>query len=351
MEYLRILRLIKECISNLKLNLDGYTVYTEVGTGPFICTPVIAALAGAEKVYALANNTIHGTIADSFSQLDLLLEATGLNLNIEKVTEKKREHFKQTDILTNLGPIRPIDFKTISMLDETRAVVPYMCEAWEIRPGDVDIQCCFDNNIPVMGTNEDHPLVDCINSSGLIVVKLLLEYGLEIRKNRIIIYSKDKFGGIIKKYLTLLEAEVILVEDELHLYENALVENADALIIADYNNHQKLISDQGLININRIKQINPSMVLIPFAGYVNLEYVKKINLKMYPMENLESYRMIRTLAYLGYQPTLSLLAAGLKVGQIMRELKANQEFGNVFELMENAKSYSGFRDLAQIINS
>ena len=56
----RALRLIKECIEKLNVNLKGYNVLTEVGTNAYLYTPLIAALAGADKVLAWTADTHYG---------------------------------------------------------------------------------------------------------------------------------------------------------------------------------------------------------------------------------------------------------------------------------------------------
>ena len=47
---LRVVKLIRDTIEFLKLDLSGLVVLTEAASGPFVVTPVVAAAAGAERV-------------------------------------------------------------------------------------------------------------------------------------------------------------------------------------------------------------------------------------------------------------------------------------------------------------
>ena len=54
---LRIHNLIQMIIQKQRLCLEGLTVFTEAATGSYKFNPIIAALSGAKKVYAFANDS------------------------------------------------------------------------------------------------------------------------------------------------------------------------------------------------------------------------------------------------------------------------------------------------------
>lgn len=348
MNYKRIRRLIEEAIERLQLDLKGYTVYTEAGTGLFAVTPVIAILAGAEKVFTISKDTSYGSAEDAFFEVREILNNEKLSKKIVKTSKINQNHLYETDILTNLGHVRPIDKSLINKLNSNKVVIPYMCEAWEIRLGDVDLSYCFKKNIPVMGTNEEHPSVNCFDSCGILAVKLLLEAGLEIKGNKIAIYSQDKFGKVIFSAIRLLGADVRIFDEVSELINNEWFRQLDALIISDYMSTHQIIGIDGIIDLEVILNNSPNVVLIPFAGAFDKEYVDSFNIQVYPNESLPSTRMIRTLAYLGAKPTIDLLAGGLKVGQIMRNIKeTNNSANKVMEISRNIVDYKG---LAQRID-
>ncbi|WP_127579933.1 hypothetical protein [Paenibacillus koleovorans] len=349
MNILRIAKIIKEVKETLQLDLKGLTVYTEAGTGMYACTPVIAALAGAEKVYAISRDTRYGTSEQAVREVNQIAAAIHDTLvdRICHIHNKIDQQLFEADIVTNLGHVRPIDKTMINKLNNDKVVIPYMCEAWEVRPGDVDLNECLLNNIPVMGTNETHPGVNCFKTCGHLVAKLLFEAGLEIRKNKIAIFSSDHFGHVIHDLLQQLEADVTLFECVKSLNESNL-DSLDALIIADYMNRNVLVGERGLIDLKKIAEQSSGIVLVPFAGHCEMEYVKSLGIQMYPMMNLEPVRMSRTLAHVGPMPTIELLAAGLKVGELMRRAKKpNLTISEIVSQIETDKIWA---ELAQPIH-
>ena len=57
----RILMLMKESIHTCSLDLKGAVVLTEAATGAYVVTPIIAALAGAEQVFAITKSSRYGS--------------------------------------------------------------------------------------------------------------------------------------------------------------------------------------------------------------------------------------------------------------------------------------------------
>lgn len=62
----RVGRLMKAAIETFELDLAGLTVLTEAATGYCALTPVLAAVAGADRVLALARDSRHGTAAEAW---------------------------------------------------------------------------------------------------------------------------------------------------------------------------------------------------------------------------------------------------------------------------------------------
>ena len=54
---------LKQVVEELELDLQGRVVLTEAATGPYVVTPVLAALAGA-NVYAYTRPTRYGAVAE-----------------------------------------------------------------------------------------------------------------------------------------------------------------------------------------------------------------------------------------------------------------------------------------------
>ena len=59
----RMVSTIRNCTQQHQIDLRGLQVLTEAATGPYACTSVIAALAGAQ-VTALARPSTHGSVGE-----------------------------------------------------------------------------------------------------------------------------------------------------------------------------------------------------------------------------------------------------------------------------------------------
>lgn len=312
----RSIKLMKEAIQFNNLNLKEKIIFTEAASGEFIYTPIIAALAGAKKVYAIVKDSQYASKEAVKRDTMKLADICNVKDVVEVVYDK--EKIGEADIVTNLGFVRPIDKATISMMKKN-AVISYMCEAWEVRDGDVDIKYCTEKNIKVMGTNENYKGLDVFNYSGPLAIKMLFDAGIEIYKCKIVIVSGDKFGQVIYDQLVKFTSDVTIIDD-IYEEDNEKIKDADAIIIADYTSDKCFIGEENSsISIKKLKEISPHVSIIQFAGLVDCDAIKKNNVCVYPNYQVGSYRMGKTLAYLGPKPIIDLHCAGLKVGQLMVE--------------------------------
>jgi hypothetical protein len=310
----RLVRLIKETISFLELDLKGLTVLTEAASGPYVVTPVIAALASAENVIALTSDSRFASAEEVIAQTRALEALSGVEREIEIHTERSLELFARADIVTNLGFVRPVDDRIVEAMKPC-AAIPLMCEAWEFRPGDVDLAACCRKGIPVLGTNEDYPGLDVFRYSGWLCLKMLLEAELEVHKCRILIISSDKFGRVIEKLLARAGVNVSL-SDNLRKVDREQLARGDALVVADYLRDDVIIGPGGDIGAVELSQLNQGITVIQFAGRVDAQGLAESGIKVYPGVELEAHRMALTLSGLGPRPVVELHAAGLKVGEI-----------------------------------
>ena len=58
----RLARLIKNSFNKFQINLKGKEVLTEAATGSFVCTSLLAAIAGA-RVFAIAKDSKFGSVS------------------------------------------------------------------------------------------------------------------------------------------------------------------------------------------------------------------------------------------------------------------------------------------------
>jgi hypothetical protein len=334
----RLLSLIQRQISFLQLDLSGLTVLTEAASGSFVVTPVIASLAGARRVIALTRDSHYATTNDVISQTRALELLCNVKIVSEIHTKRSLDLFSDADIVTNLGFVRPLDKDTVFAMKPT-AVIPLMCENWEFRPGDVDLNACKSRNIPVAGTNEDFPGLDVFSYSGFLCAKMLFEAHIEIHKSNILVVSSDKFGIVIARHLSEFGANVTLV-DNLRTIPLANLPDLDAIVVADYTQSDTIIGRSGDISPESLAANAMGVTIVQFAGVVEVGELSALGIKVYPGMDLSPRRMAQTLAYLGPRPVLELHAAGLKVGELMLKNETlNLQWKNLVQIFAQKEKH------------
>lgn len=327
---IRIKRLLFDLIERYTLNLDKLTILTEIATGPYAYSPLIAALASARKVYAIAKNSKFGdanTIIESGRRLS---EELKLSSRIRFIRRKSKQYLEQCDIITNTGFVRPIRPEHIAILKNT-AVIPLMWETWEYRKEDLDLNECRKKGILVLGTNEHEEPCNMAPYSGLLSLKLLFELNIEIYQNRILLLGdQPTLGESIYNALISMGAQVIWFGnnktkaakyDTLKTYFLDNGHAIDAILVAEHSDHRLLIGKNGLLSVNELEKINPGIRIGLIAGNVDAEQLSNSNLIYEPKNVKPAGYMHYQPDCLGPRPVLELTTAGLKVGQAMADAR------------------------------
>jgi hypothetical protein len=288
-------------------------VLTEAGTNLFALTPVLAVHAGASRVYTVSLDSPWGSAASAHAEVDGLRRALGAPDRIVPVTRPEDVALEHADLVTNLGWVRPLDAPKIGRM-RAGAAIAAMCEAWEVRPGDVDRAACARRGIPVAGVNEDHPQVDVFAHNGLLAVKMLQQLQIEIHAARITVIGRDKFAVRIASTLDRLGAAVRRAGCLAGERGRLAVEGADALVIADYTRTDLILGEGGDMTVEQLLKLAPYAAVVQFAGWIRAASLRAAGIHIFPEEEVGPRRMGRTLAYLGPGPVLGLHAAGLKAG-------------------------------------
>jgi hypothetical protein len=307
----RLVYLMRQAIDCLKLDLSGLAVLTEAASGPFAVTPVLASLAGARCVTALTADSRYASASEVVTQTRALESLCGVE-PAAILTKRSPDLFADADIITNLGFVRPIDRRAVAAMKPT-AVVPLMCEAWEVRAEDVDLHACREKGIAYAGTNEDFPGLEIFAYSGWLALKLLFEAGIEMHKARILIVSTDKFGRVIRNRLAENGLKARLVP----ALSREVVQGCDVIIVADYTRSDPILGPRGDLTGRQLERFAPHVTVVQFAGRVDAEGLSAAGMTVYPEGPLPAHRMAKTLAYLGPRPAVELHAAGLKVGDLL----------------------------------
>ena len=319
----KILNLVKK----YNLDLSGLVVLTEAASGAYLLNPFIALAAGAKKVICKAKTTRYGLAKDITQETLALSEKWGFLNQILIKENLDPIDFKQVDIITNSGHLRPIRKEHITHLKPT-AVLPLMWETWEFRDQDIDLNACKENEILVLGTNESTPPCDMKKYSAMIGVKLLIELGLEIAGNKIILMgSTSTLCGSIKEALQFLGADVVWFshdnpESDFNYFKlrDYLIENAmhiDALLFFEHHFPDPIIGKKAFIRFSEIERLNPHMKIGISCGNIDIEDLENSTLSYFPKDiQLFSYMTYQSF-HVGALPVMDLFAAGLKVGEVM----------------------------------
>jgi hypothetical protein len=341
----RIARIIGESIELFQLDLTELTVLTEAANGSYFVTPIIAALAGGQ-VRALAKDSSYGKKSDVVKYVSKRINSFKLHNSIEIVTELSDSVIQQSNIVTNLGLLRPIGSSFIEAMNN-KAVITSMCEDWEIRNEDIDLPKCREKGILVGAVNEESSLKNIFHYVGFLAMKLILEAGLEVYNNRFLIVSSDKFGDTIANVLKKngAEAEIVNTNSFISLARSNNVKHNnsddslkpktaisektaptlpgklpgsyDALVIADFSYRNPIIAQERGVDAVLLKRLYPESKIIHLAGEVAADYLNDNEIICYPLQNGVKQRMSKTLDYLGIRPLIELHTAGLKVGEML----------------------------------
>ncbi len=337
----RVRRLIEDTIKFNKLDLTGLIVFTEAASKNYVVTPIIAAMANA-KVYAITFDSPYGQSKDVEEFTYNFAEFCNVKDKIKVVIEKKKEVISQSNIITNLGFMRPINKNFVEMMNE-KAVIPYMSEAWEYREGDIDIDACKSKNIPVMATNEGSLGLEVFDFCGNLCIKMLFELEIEVYKSKIVVVSTDKFGKVIEKYLKCIGANVYLIENLKTEANRRYLKDSDALVVANYTNNDVFVGkDDSQISVKNLIELSRKISVIQFAGDVDIDELNKYNIPYFPKRRVGAFRMGMTMAELGPKPLIDLHCAGLKVGEVMA--RARLDGKSVEETKIRAFEYSPAQD-------
>lgn len=312
----RALKILQKIIAKLNLDLTSMIVLTEVGSGNYVYTPIIPALAGAKKVYAWTRDSVYGKGDQNREQCIEIASYCDISEKIEiVVNEQPINHIKTADIITNSGFLRPLNKKILKNTKKT-CVIPLMYEAWELRKRDIDIAYCKDKGIKVAGTWESHPDISVFDAIGALCVKLALAAGFEIHQNNIIVWSNDLFGAKAAEAFRSLGAQSVRVTSSAdEVYKN--LEELDFLFLCAYNEHRQYFGAEGIFDLTKLKMINSTFGVVHLVGGVDNDELIEHGIDVYPNRRGYPMQMSETLGYLGLTPILNLLAAGFKVAEYM----------------------------------
>lgn len=334
-------RLIREAISDMSLDLRGMSVLTEAASGSFALTPLIAALGGAERVFAVTRDSAYGSSGDICEYIESWATKLEVNDRIEITTAAPEKYAANSNIVTNLGFVRPIDANIIENMPPD-SVVALMWEPWELRDEDIDLLACMKRHIPVVGTNESHPRLMIFRYVGLLALKLLHETDIEIFRSRILVIASKPFGSEVSEVLAQNGAQVMWKQPDqawngLDSEIEAFLTNADAVVIAEHREKDCLVGGEDGIPVDWFR---PQKVeLIHICGEVDNAALESAGISKHPAKDVPAGHMTLTTDYVGPKPVIDLHAASLKAGEVV--VSSLRRFGDSDKAVRDAVE-SGF---------
>ena len=318
----RIEKLIGNAINTYDLDLSGLTVFTEAASGNYVVTPLIAALAGSDRVFAVTRDSRYGKAANIRSFTLELAQKWGVADRIEVLFDKNPSMLSQADIVTNLGFVRPIDKSVIAHLKPT-AVLPLMWEPWEFREADLDLSECRRAGIAVLGTNEREPRLDLFTYVGYLAVKLAFELEIEIYRSKVVVIGSGPFGESSVSAFDKLEADITCIDLSVSgssletKSAKSILRDADLVVLVEHHSPSCLIGSEGQITVGELLMLSPYVSIVHIAGNINREEIDNAALPCVPQKSAAPGYMSITTDYLGPKPVIALHTAGLKVGEAM----------------------------------
>jgi hypothetical protein len=305
----RLIRLMEAAIDRCHLDLRGQTVLTEAASGAYVVTPVLAAMAGAQ-VLALAATTSYATSDELRDATTELARLVGMADRIQLIEAKSPAVVGAPDIVTNSGQVRPIDAVMIAQMKPS-AVITLMYESWEFRPADLDLDACRHRRIPVAGTNENHPAVDVLASTGNMAIKQLHDAGIAVYGSRIVLLCDNSFASFIARTLRNVGADVVLVSQ---LTAEALTPPCDAVLLA--------LTPKGGVQLNAadvmlIRGLAEGAVIVQYWGDADRAAIAAAQVPVWPAEAPRAGHMGVLPSAIGPEPVVRLQAGGLKVGELL----------------------------------
>ncbi|NTW02348.1 MAG: hypothetical protein HGA19_13895, partial [Oscillochloris sp.] len=305
----RLVRLMRSAVADCQLDLQGLHVLTEAASGPYIVTPLLAALAGA-TVTALTRSTGYGSAEEITVETMAMAELIGVAGRIRVTTERSQAIFRQADIVTNSGHVRPLDAAVIRLM-RPGAAIPLMYEAWEYREADLDLAACLAHGVLVAGTNERHSAINVFSYLGAMAMHLLHSAGVSVYGSRVLLLCDNDLGPAIQRGLCQAGANVDMVAT---LTRANLDPTLDAVMVALQPQGQPVLNAN---SVRLLAEAAPGAVLAQCWGDIDRTAARAVGVPIWPPMAPAPGHMAILPSATGPEPIIRLQAGGLKVGEVL----------------------------------
>jgi len=322
----QVLRLARRAIERYRLDLRGLRVLTEASVGYRRATPVIAALAGADEVYAIGRDTAQAARKEAEAQTAYLAGLAGAQDRVKLLSTRLQAPVATIDVITDLPGVRPIDEAVLRNVAGTAAVALMGgTSAW--RASAVDVAACRRLGIAVAGVDED--AIGLYRYLAVEAARGLFTLAVEIVGSTVLVAGDGKGYAYVVRGLAQMGARVLVAAPEsagrIALYggekagdglgdEAALgrLAEADALVLCPDAPDTRWVGPGAAVDAARLAAAAAHIAVVAVGGEVDRRALAAAGLRSYlagggpdaPFESLP-------------QPLIELHTAGLKIAEVM----------------------------------
>ena len=284
-------------------------------------TPALAALAGADEVYAVGRDTVTTSRKEAEEQTAYFAELARVGARIKLLSTRLQAPLDTVDVVTDLPGVRPVDESIVRNLAETAAVT-LMRGAASWRGGDVDVATCRRHGIAVAGLDEE--AVGLHRYPPLAVLATLLDLGVEVAGSTVVVAGDGRSCAYVVQALARLGARVLVAAPEtagrIGLYggekagdtlaDDAVagrLAEADALVLCPADANERRIGPGAPTDAARLAAAAPHLAVVGVDAENDLRVLGDAGLRCRPAGVFD----------LLPQAVVAQHAAGLKVAEVM----------------------------------
>jgi len=321
----QIVRLIRRAVAESRLDLKGLRVLTEASVGYRRITPVIAALAGADEVYAVGRDTAQASRREAEEQTAYFAGLARVGDRVKLLSTRLQAPLAAVDVITDLPGVRPVDDSILRNVAGTAAVT-LMRGAAHWRAADVDVATCRRSSIAVAGLDEEAVGLYRYLPQG--VLAGLLDLGVEVAGSTVVVAGEGPAHAYVVQTLARLGARVLVAAPEtagrIGLYggekagdglgdeavANRLAES-DALVLCPVASGERWVGAGASTDAARLAAAAPHLAVVGLDAEADLGTLAAAGVRCRPAGGPDG------LFDLLPQAVVAQHAAGLRVGEVM----------------------------------
>lgn len=322
---LQVVRLVRRAIERTRLDLTGLRVLTEASVGYRRITPVIAALAGADAVFAVGRDSAQASRRQAEEQTAYLAALARVDDRIKLLSTRLQAPLDTIDVVTDLPGVRPVDESILRTLGESAAVTLMRgTEHWSAT--DVDVATCRRRSIAVAGVDEE--AVGLYRYLPLEILAGLLDLGVEVAGSTLVVAGGGAGYAYVVQALGRLGGRVLVAAPEtagrIELFGGERIgqtlgdesvigrlAEADALVLCPGPSGARWVGPGALVDAARLAAAAPHLAVAGSGAEADVRALASAGLRCRPAGDTPD------LFDLLPQPLVALHTAGLKVGEVL----------------------------------